>query len=294
MGGGCVTIRSMLWVKLAVVALAPVIWWVLEAAAYTFVRIPRIREITTQPSELRGAPQVLRQRPSSRLLAARHAMASCATALRSRPIERLNGMFGGWEPELQWRRCALRSWHDASSSLISRCELQEKSATIATSAMSQQQPPPPLLPPVMHLLPVAMRRHVNTQAAGVDRIGWLFNAIAYSLMIVLRHWLRQGQPGEQGLANIAEWAGCLRSWATEAHSKGCSHGRYALLAAALFMPPMPSCTQAWRWRQARSQCWLECWRPSLRIAAGAGASTSHGGRRCLWRPCCTCSGACAC
>lgn len=138
----------------------------------------------------------------------------------------------------------------------------------------------------------------------MDRIGWLFNAIAYSLMIVLRHWLRQGQPGEQqGLARITRWQAAgehglehmgWRTWALEAHSEGCSHGKYALLAAALFMSPMRSCTQAWRWRQARSRCWLVCWRPSLRIAAGAGASTSHGVRRCLWRPCCTYSGACAC
>lgn len=96
---GCedVTIQSMLWalwVKPAVVALAPVIWWVLEAAAFTFFRIPRIYKITKQPSELR---QVLRPRPS-------RAMASCA--LRARPIEKLNAMFGGCQAELEWRRCA--------------------------------------------------------------------------------------------------------------------------------------------------------------------------------------------
>lgn len=43
---------------------------------------------------------------------------------------------------------------------------------------------------------VPARRHVNAQAVDVDRVGWLFNAIAYSLMLVSRHWLHQGQPGE--------------------------------------------------------------------------------------------------
>ena len=46
-------------------------------------------------------------------------------------------------------------------------------------------------------------RHVNAQAADLDRVGWLFNAVGYGLMLVSRHWLRQGQPGESRCAVLS-------------------------------------------------------------------------------------------
>lgn len=129
-------------------------------------------------------------------------------------------MFGGWEAEWQWRRyasvCCFRLAHmqikGCIIAFLPTAAARECKPFLAAAAAASSRPRLQCPRPALR----ALCRHVNAQAADMDRVGWLFNAVAYSLMLVFRHWLRQGQPGAPPLAQTAcaDCASSAASWST--------------------------------------------------------------------------------